>query len=154
MSEKKFNCLVLCRDQEDVYKFDSIQSHSGDMKKIFKDHSVTCGHFDEFIQGIFHNTFDFIIISLSEEDLSGEDLDMQQDCIEHYSKAPVLSWSLSSGNNDNLKSKAKSLHATSECDFFAADSEEERAGSFVKLFNWSVSTYNKKCKDEVEKVFT
>jgi len=150
---KKYNCLVLCREQEDVYKMNSAEAESTDMSKILGDHSVTFSHLDEFIEEVRHDTFDFIIVSLAEEDLSPDDLEMQQECFEYYTKAPVFAWSLSKGQDADLSKVAKTFHKESELHFFDHTSLSERAASFVKLFNWCVSTYTKKCDGEVAAAF-
>mmetsp|Transcript_13163 Transcript_13163/g.20460 ORF Transcript_13163/g.20460 Transcript_13163/m.20460 type:complete len:605 (+) Transcript_13163:18-1832(+) len=152
MTDKK-TCLVLCRESDDAFKLRHLKNGDGAFKKLIEDHSITFSHFDEFTEGIFHDTFDFVIVSLDEEDLTADDLSMQSECLEHYTKAPVFAWSLSKGEVDGLKAEAAKFHAASDVKFFDQGDGAARSSSFVESFNWCVDTYNKKSDGEVKTAF-
>jgi len=74
------------------------------MKTIDTNYKITETTYDEFKKGDTSDKYNCVMMLLMENDLTADDLKMQQDQYTYYATVPIIHWGVSQALGENKKS--------------------------------------------------
>jgi hypothetical protein len=107
--------LIVTQTEEDCFLYESLLDVSEALKEKAKSYNnVKTTFYDKFQSGKKSATYDFVVAALLNENVTADDVEMQEDIFNYYATAPVFAWVHPSGDEcEALKALFSKTHEKS-----------------------------------------
>jgi hypothetical protein len=127
---------------------EALKTQHGNYRKVKKT------FYDQYQEGSKSAKFDFVVASFFSEEVTADDVEMQEEIYNHYATAPVYVWVVPKSEDlDGLKALFTKTHASSHVVVYEGDDKEAKANALVEAFKWAETEYATQSNDVVKKTF-
>ena len=150
--------LVIVQNKEDKFALEKLQREDKcDAFKVVNGKKLAplkVTFYDEFQEGTKRSHFDFVVAIFLSEDVSADDIEMQEEIYNHYATAPVFVWVYPKNDDeDGMKKLFQSTHEKSVCHGFEGNDSALKCSTIAAAFKAAEEQYQKIATGEVQQAF-
>lgn len=110
--------------------------------------------FEDFTQQSYADSYDFVVVALNQEDMTGDDVGINEEVLNYYAKAPVFCVSFpDSDSKAEVITALQALNSKTLTAVFTFDDKPSRAESLAKLVTQGIAEHEKIYLGELKSFF-
>ena len=147
--EAQFLPLILSSSEEENETYKKLVKGKDSLKELIK--TTVRGNYDKFQEGTRKDNFNAVIIALLGDEISGDDIEMQEEFYQYYGVAPVTAWVFRDDIGDGFGSLISEGHKVFK---YAGTEDDAKVKALADALGWAKAEHAAKRNDDVKKAFT